>query len=82
MIRFKYLLFISTKVTLLAPLLAASKPIIPEPENISRNDFSLKDPTESKKLFRHIEVVGLNEEFFKISMLEFLNIPELIFIII
>mgnify|MGYP007000338812 CR=1 len=73
MIWFKYFLFISTKVTFLAPLLAASKPIIPEPEKISKNDFSFKGPIVSKKLFLHIEVVGLNEEVFKISMLEFLN---------
>ena len=52
MIWFKYLLFISTKVTFFAPLLAASKPIIPEPANISKNDFSFKEPIVSKKLFQ------------------------------
>ena len=58
MILFKYLLFISTKVTFFAPLLAASKPIIPEPANISKKDFSYKGPIVSKKLLRHIEAVS------------------------
>ena len=69
-------------MTFLAPLLAASKPIMPEPAKISRNDFFSKGPIVSKKLFRHIEVVGLKEELFKVSILEFLNIPEFIFIIL
>ena len=65
----------------MAPLLAASKPTIHEPANKSKNNFPSSDPMVSKKLFLEMEVVGLNEEFFKISMLVFLNSPELIFII-